>query len=384
MPPPARAESASRRPPQVFRDLLHRPRRRPPALIHQLLRRLTHPTRTLRIAQQLNPSHARVLGTFHLHRRLGRHKSRRHLRKIFHRRTKHRNLSKRRRLQNVVPAGLHQRSADERAIGQSIQRRQLSDRIQEQHRHVRRNCSRSGRRSVSTNLQLRPPNELSSRLLNKIRRLLKTLRLSRRQDKQRVRKLTLHHAKRNQSERLFTRYDTSRYNQRPPAAALHFTRQPLRHRRRIRHRLVILQIPAHRYALGRRAQFLHAFRIPRTLHQERQRMPQRAPQKRPEIKSRPRKKFLISRKRLIRNPPADKNHRHLAPVGLAQKIRPNLRLQHNHQRGLHRIQRPPHTKRPIEWKINHGVGHLHTVARQRLPRLRCSGNNQRPLRIRCF
>src|SRR5580698_1903589 len=157
MPPPARAESASRRPPQVFRDLLHRPRRRPPALIHQRLRRLTHPTRTLRIAQQLNPSHARVLGTFHLHRRLGRHKSRRHLRKIFHRRSKHRNLSKRRGLQNIVPARLHQRAANKRSVRQSIQRRQLPDRIQQQHRHVRRNCRRSARRSVSSNLQLRPP-----------------------------------------------------------------------------------------------------------------------------------------------------------------------------------------------------------------------------------
>ncbi len=54
--------------------------------------------------------------------------------------------------------------------------------------------------------------------MNKIRRLLKTLRLPRRQHQQRIRKLPLHHAKRNQRQRLFARHHTSRHNQRPPPA----------------------------------------------------------------------------------------------------------------------------------------------------------------------
>ncbi len=165
-------------------------------------------------------------------------------------------------------------------------------------------------------------------------------------------------------------------------AALHLARQPFRHRRRIRQRLVIFQIPAHHHAIRRRTQLPHPLRIPRALHQKRPRMCQRIAQKRPQIKSCPPKKFLISRKRLIRNPSAHKNHRHLARIRLAQEIRPNLRLQHNHQRRLHRIQRPAHAKRPVKRKINHRVGRLHPFARQRLPRLCCSGNNQRPLRIR--
>ena len=97
---------------------------------------------------------------------------------------------------------------------------------------------------------------------------------------------------------------------RPPRA---LRLQPIRQRRRRRQLLVILQVPAHKHAIRRRAQRPHPLRIALALHQKRSRIPNASRRNGRSKNPQSRKYLLLSRKRPIRNPSADKHHRHLPP-----------------------------------------------------------------------
>ena len=92
-----------------------------------MLRVLAHFAVALRIAQQFDPSYARVLGALHLDGRARCNEATGNLRKIFHGRSKHWNFTERRGLQNIVPAGFHQRPAHKHAVCNPVKRRQFSD-----------------------------------------------------------------------------------------------------------------------------------------------------------------------------------------------------------------------------------------------------------------
>src|ERR1700756_690780 len=103
-----------------------------------MLRVLTHSRAALRIAQKFNPSDARVFGAFHLDGRVRGDEAAGNLRKIFHGRPEHGNFAERRWLENIVPAGGHQGATYKRAVGQTIERCEFPDAIQENHRNIAR------------------------------------------------------------------------------------------------------------------------------------------------------------------------------------------------------------------------------------------------------
>ncbi len=68
---------------------------------------------------KMDPFDARIFRAFHLNGGAGFDETRGNFRKVFHERPENGNFSKRCGLQNVVTAGLHQRTADKSAVGQA-------------------------------------------------------------------------------------------------------------------------------------------------------------------------------------------------------------------------------------------------------------------------
>ncbi len=64
--------------------------------------------------------------------------------------------------------------------------------------------------------------------------------------------------------------------------------------------------------------------------------------------------------------PFTTDHRHFRAPGLPQKIRPDFRLQYDHQLRPYGPQRPPHRSAPIQWKIKYRLRGFQPLARQRL------------------
>jgi hypothetical protein len=62
-----------------------------------------------------------------------------------------------------------------------------------------------------------------------------------------------------------------------------------------------------------------------------------------------------------------------------QKIRPDLRFHHDHERGANRSQRFSHRHDPVERKIKNPIGGLQSFAREPLACFRSGGNKNCPV-----
>jgi len=110
----------------------------------------------------------------------------------------------------LCPPGRNERPADKSAIGQCVKRSQFADTVEQKNSDVIGNngiIRRPGglRLRRPRNRQSRPPDELAVRFVNKLRGLIKALRLAGRKHKQRLRILALQSSKGNERVRLFRR-----------------------------------------------------------------------------------------------------------------------------------------------------------------------------------
>src|SRR5438445_3751464 len=112
-----RAASSSCRAADEFSDFGESPVSRAATAVYQALGIFAHLAATLGVAQQFDPRYSRVLGALDLDGCVGANKTRGNIRKIFHRRPKHRNLTECRGLQNIMPTRWHQRSTNKCAVG---------------------------------------------------------------------------------------------------------------------------------------------------------------------------------------------------------------------------------------------------------------------------
>src|SRR5208282_6305930 len=106
------------------------------AAFDKIPRGLPHLRRPLGMAQELDPRNARVFRTFNLDSGSSRGESLGNFSEVFHGRAKHRNLSERRRLKNVVTTARNERAANESAVGHAVKRSELADTVQQNDRHV--------------------------------------------------------------------------------------------------------------------------------------------------------------------------------------------------------------------------------------------------------
>src|SRR5262249_60012465 len=70
----------------------------------------------------------------------------------------------------------------------------------------------------------------------------------------------------------------------------------------------------------------------------------------------------------VGNAPVDQNRPDVASPTLAQKVRPDLRFDHDEQPRLHHVEGPSPRERPIKWEVKHGIDVRNASARQLLPR----------------
>src|SRR5467141_1405468 len=101
-----------------------------------MFRVLAHFVAALRIAQQFDPGYTRVFGTLHLDGRIGGNEARGNLRKILHGRPEYRDFTERRGFENIVPAGGHERTSNEGAVSQAVERREFPDGIEKNHGNI--------------------------------------------------------------------------------------------------------------------------------------------------------------------------------------------------------------------------------------------------------
>src|SRR5208282_5626796 len=162
---------------------------------------------------------------------------------------------------------------------------------------------------------------------------VKAFWFARRHHEKRVPVFSLQSTEGNQREWLLCGDDAARNNDRRTAAPLRLPSEPFGDRRSCGKLQVVLQIAADLHPLSRSAHGANPLRILLTLHQKCRSIRERAPQKRPQKKSKDAKEAPIARKRPVRNTSAHEHDRNTATPCLPQKVRPNLRLQNNHDRG---------------------------------------------------
>ncbi len=183
---------------------------------------------------------------------------------------------------------------------------------------------------------------------------------------------------------LFRRNYASRNNDRRTAASLNLACKPIRQRRGRGKFQVVFQIAADPDTVRRRAECPDPLRIFLTLHQESPRIGQRALQKRAQEKTEHSEIALVACKGPVRDASADENDGNLAPPGFPKKIRPDLRLEHQHNRRLHGIECAPNAKSPIQRKVDNGVGKCHALTRQRLARDRGRRDDEKTIGVGFF
>src|SRR5690348_10979201 len=316
-----------------------RTRRRPAVRLYQRARLFAHSLSLRRIRNQFAPRLAKLFAARNLNSCSRARKSRRHFAKVLHERPKNRRLAEPRRFQNIVPADRHQRTAHERHIRQRVQSSQFADGIENHHLAI------FVERRIHINFAA-PPNRPSILLCN-FRCARKPVRLPRRKHQQRPSPLPLHNIVRREHRLLFPRCDAARHEHRPPLLLRNLLRQPLAKRRLLRRLMVVLQISRDFDSLLRRAHRYEPARILRALRQKQIRLVQRVAEK----SSNERLEPPESRKRPLRNSAVHEHHRHIAPVRLAQKVRPYFRFENHHQRRFDALKCPSHRRRPVKRKI---------------------------------
>src|SRR5260370_37856744 len=137
-------------------------------------------------------------------------------------------------------------------------------------------------------------------------------------------------------------------------------------------------------AIRRRAKRPDPLGILLALHEESAGIGKRALQKGTQEKTMHSEIALVPGKRAVRNAPADENDRNLPPPGFAQKIRTDLRFEHQHKPRPHGIECTPNAESPIQREIDAGVGNGHALARQRLPRDSSRRDDQQMIGILFF
>ena len=153
------------------------------------------------------PFDPRVFRAANLDRGTGFHETRGDLRKIFHGGPEYGDFAERRRLQDVVPAGIHQRTTDKRSVGQTVERGQLSNAVQQDNRDVIGDAVGVprwlGSHPRPGDGKLRAADKFPVRFFDEFGGGGEALRFPRREHEQGISKVSLDDAECDQGQRLF-------------------------------------------------------------------------------------------------------------------------------------------------------------------------------------
>ena len=281
---------------------------------------------------------AGIFRAFHLDGGAGFNKAGGHGGEIFHRRAKYRDLAEGGGLQNIVAAGIDERTANKDAVREAVERGKFTDGVEEQDGGVVGDgvlrTVLAGSDSRAGQGEFGAANELTMGFLDEFGGGGKSFGLARGKDKQGFGKIALDDAEHKQREGFFGGNHAASNDERPAAAALAFFLEPLGERSGRGKLEIVFQIAADRDTVRRCAKGTDTFGVLFGLHQEGGRITESGFEKRLEIEAEYAEIRLPAGKGTIRDASTDEKHGNLAAASLVEEIGPDFGFQDDDQRGF--------------------------------------------------
>ena len=358
------------------------------AAFDKLARGAAHAPHLFGILEEVNHFDAGVFWACDLDGGLGFDKAGGHGSEIFHGRAEDGDFAECGGLKNVVTAGIYQRTADENAVGEAIERGEFADGVEEENGDVVGDPvvtrvgvggdARAGKR------QFGAADEFAVGLFDKFGGRSETFGLAGSEDEEGLWKIALDYAEHEQCQGFFGCDDAAGYDERAAAVAGAFFFKPFGERSGRGQFEVVFEVAADSDFFGRGAEGVNAVGVLLGLHEEGGGVAEGGPQERLEIETENAEITLPASEGAIGDAAADKEHWDVAAARFAEEVGPDFGFENDDGGGFDGVEDAANAEGPVEGEIDYCVGEGHALLGESVTGERGGGDDEGTLGIGVF